>query len=230
MNKRVIAAVAAGVLALLGVLVLVVWAQGANDRAYEGAELVSVVRLTDTVPAGTSSAELDGKTEIVKLPKEAVADGSVTSLDQVSGRETNASLQRGEVLLESRMVAPGERGKGATDVPKGFQEVSFSIDTPRGVANAVKPGDRIGVVSSFASDVAKENVTRTTLENVLVTKVAGGVVNDEVTATVLTVALRAADVQKLVFAQEFGRTWVTLQNADTDQSGDAPLTISGALK
>lgn len=232
MNKRVIAAVSAGVLALLGVLVLVLYAQGANDRAFEGAKLVSVIRLTTDVPAGTSSAELQEKTEVIELPSAAVADGAVTGLDQVTGKQTNASVQKGEILLASRMVAPGTASRGASDVPRGFQEVSFSIETQRGVADSIKPGDRIGIVGSYDQPTAGRNTTRMILKNVLVTKVSGGPVTEEVavTSATLTVALQTTDVQKLVFTQEFGRTWLTLQNADTDQSGDASITVEGVLK
>lgn len=231
MNKRVIAAVAAGVLALLGVLVLVMYAQGANDRAFQGAKLVSVVRLTANVPAGTSSAELTKSTEVVNLPDESVPDGAVTSLNQVTGLATNASVQKGEVLLKSRMAAPGEQAKGSSDVPKGFQQMSFSVDTQRAIAGMVKPGDRIGVIGSFdVGSVLTKQTTDMVLSNVLVTKVNSGAVKEDITAVSVTVALSAVDAEKLAHTLEFGRTWLTLQNADTDQTGAKPLTIEGVLQ
>lgn len=231
MNKRVIAAVAAGVLALLGVLVLVKYAQGANDRAFEGAKLVSVVRLTQDVPAGTSSAELAKSTEVVKLPDESVPDGAVTSLDQVVSLATNASVQKGEVLLKSRMSAPGQPAKGSTEVPKGFQEMSFSVETQRALSGAVKPGDRIGVIGSFdVGTVLTKQTTDMVLSNVLVTKVDSGAVKDDITAVSITVAVSTVDAEKLAHTLEFGRTWLTLQNADTDQSGAKPLTVEGVLQ
>lgn len=225
MNKRVIAAVSAGVLALLGVLALIVWAQDANQRAFDGAELVSVVRLTANVDAGTDASGLAKSTEVVKLPEVAVPDGAVTSLSQVAGLTTNATVQKGETLLKSRMVAPGDR-VSSTDVPKGYQEISFSVDTQRAVAAAIKPGDKIGVIGSF--DDGK--ITDMVLKNVAVTKVNAGAIKEDITAVMVTVALKTLDAERLAHTLEFGRVWLTLQNADTDQSGDKPITTADVLK
>ena len=54
-NKRVVAAIAAAVLALLGIGSLVIYAHDANDRAFEGTQLVSVIRVVNEVPAGTKA-------------------------------------------------------------------------------------------------------------------------------------------------------------------------------
>lgn len=229
MNQRVIAAISAGVLALLGVVVLVIWAQGANDRAFDGAELVPVLRLTADVPAGVSSAELTDSTEVVKLPREAIAEGAVSTLDDVAGRLTNAPVQRGEVLLASRMVAPKEVGEGSTEVPKGFQEMSFSLETQRVIAGAVEPGDRIGVIGSFDDAGNGSKTSSMVLSNVLVTKVNSGVSEADLTAVSVTVALSSADMERLAFTIEFGRTWLTLQNSETDQKDVKPMTIEGVL-
>jgi len=226
MKKKVIAAVAAGAFALLGVLVLVVWAQGANDRAFEGAKLVSVVRITKDISQGASSADLAGSTEIVRLPAESVPDGAVTNLDQISGLATNASLQSGEVLLKSRMVTPGER-KGKTDVPTGFQEISIALDPEHSVAGAVKPGDRVGLIVTFEpKDQDLPQVTDFVLNQVLVTKAKTAVVGEkgEITGTMVTLAVKTLDAERIVHSQKWGTVWLTLQNADTDTSGDKLIT------
>jgi pilus assembly protein CpaB len=41
----------------------------------------------------------------------------------------------------------------------------------------------------------------------------------------VTLALSAPEVEQIVFAAEFGRIWLTLQNADTDDSGSRILTL-----
>lgn len=232
MNKRVIAAVAAGVLALLGVLVLFVWAQGANDRAFEGAKLVSVLRVTEDVSQGASAADLAESTEVVELPAESVPDGAVTELDQISGLATNASLQAGEVLLKSRMVAPGER-KGKTDVPKGFQEISIALDSEHSVAGVVRPGDRVGMIVTFEpKDSSAPQFTDFVLNQVLVTKADTAVVGEkgEITGTMLTLAVKTLDAEKIVHSQKWGTVWLTLQNSDTDTSGAKVITAEEVVK
>ena len=232
MNKRVIAAVMAGVLALVGVLVLVVWAQKANDRAFAGAELVSVVRLTDTSAVGTSASDLAGKTEVVKLPDEAVPDEAVTNLSQVSGLTTNASLQAGEILLKSRMVAPGDR-KGANDVPKGYQEISIALDSEHSVAGSLKAGDRVGMVVSFEPKNSEApQFTDFALNQVLVTRVKTAVVGEggEISGSMITLAVKTLDAERVVHSQKWGTVWLTLQNADTDTSGSKPITAKEVIE
>jgi pilus assembly protein CpaB len=230
MNKRATAAIAAGVLALLGVLVLVLWAQGANDRAFKGASLVSVVRLTQDVSAGTSAADLGSSTAIIKLPKASVPDGAITKLSQVAGLSTNASVQKGEVLLKSRMAAAGDRGKGATDVPKGFQEISVSLDAQHAVAGAVKPGDRVGLISVIDDKDGEIATANLVLHDVLVTKVGGLTDVKDITSALYTVAVKTVVAEKLSYASEFGHVWMTLQNSDTDMTGQRPITNKDMAK
>lgn len=230
MNKRVIAAISAGVLALLGVLVLVMWAQGANERAFEGAKLISVVRVTEDLSQGASAQQLASSTETVKLPEEAIPDGAVTNLSQVSGLATNASVQKGEVLLKSRMVAPGDRGKGNTDVPKGMQEISLSLDAQHSVGGAAKAGDRVGVVATFDPKDGEPYMANLVLHDVIVTKVSGASNTKDITTQMYTVAVRTADAERLAFAADFGRVWFTLQNTDTDKSGEKLIRIKEFAK
>lgn len=232
MNKRVIAAVAAGVLALLGVLVLVVWAQGANDRAFEGAKLVTVVRTTDDVSQGASVSDLAESTELVKLPAESVPDGAVTDLDQVAGLATSASLQAGEVLLKSRMVSPGDR-KGSTDVPKGFQEISIALDPEHSVAGTIKAGDKVGMVVTFEpKDSNAPQLTDFVLNQVLVTKAKTAIVGDEgeISGSMITLAVKTLDAERIVHSQKWGTVWLTLQNSDTDTSGAKLITAKEVVE
>lgn len=232
MNKRVIAAVGAAVLAALGVIILIVWAQGANQRAYEGAELVSVVRVTETVPSGTKAADLAASTEIAELPADAIPDGAVTDLAEVQGLSTLAELQPGEVLVEARMGAAGaSEEKGASDVPPGLQEVSIFLDNQRTVAASIKPGDRVGVLGSYeAVGATPTKITDLLLHDVLVTRVNGAVGEEAVTGLTITLAVSTVDAERIVFTQEWGRIWLTLQNADTAKTGERIIQDLGVLE
>lgn len=227
MNKRVFAAIAAGVLALLGVLVLMMYAQGADDRAFEGAKLVPVVRLTQDVKIGTTAADLAASTEVVKLPDESVPDGAVTSLDQVKGLSTNASVQAGEVLLKSRMGKAGDKDRAGGSVPAGFQEVTIALDAERSVGGSVKAGDTVGVV------VTTEGRTNFTLNQVLVTRAQaaiGGADSGSISGMMVTLAVKALDAERIVHGQKWGIVWLTMQNADTDTAGSKPITIEDVLR
>lgn len=225
MNKRVIAAVAAAALAVLGIAVLLLWAGTATKRAYDGAELVSVVRVTGSVAPGTAAADLKAKTEVVELPNDAVPDDAVKSLKEVAGLATTTTLVSGEVLLKSRMATPGERGAGGIDVPAGLQEIAISLETQRAAAASIKAGDSVGVFGTFS------DWTTQLADRVLVTRVNTGADVDggAVVAALITVAVDQATAQKLILAQETGKVWLSLQNAAT--SGGQPRTIDqGSLR
>ena len=233
MNKRVIAAAAAGVLALLGVLVLVVWAQGANNRAFEGAELVSVVRLNDDATVGTSATDLADVTETVELPKESVPSGAVTDLGQVAGLSTNASVQAGEVLLKSRMAAPGRKNQRSSTVPKGYQEVTIALDAERSVGGVLKAGDKVGVIVTAEFKDVDAQATNVVIDQVLITKIGTSVgVGDDgqATGTMVTLALKALDAERVVHGHKWGTVWLTRQNTDTDTSGSKRIDGSDVLR
>lgn len=224
MNKRVIAAVSAAVLAMLGVVLVVLWAKGADKRAFEGADLTAVVQVTRTVPTGTKTDQLAGSTKVVKLPAKAVPDGAVTDLGEVEGLATNTTLAEGEVLLASRMAAPGDRAQGKVDVPKGTQEIAIDLEGQRLVGGEVKAGDRVGVFSSFKpKEQTQPDWTNLIAHDVLVTRVDKGTADASTVATV-TVAVPTLLAEKIVFTMEFGKVWLSLQNADTAKSGQKVIT------
>ena len=232
MNKRVIAVAAAGVLALLGVLALVVWAQGANERALDGAELVSVVRLSGDVSAGTSATDLKKSTELVDLPKQSVPAGAVTDLSQVAGLSTNASVQKGEVLLKSRMETAGEKTQ-SDGVPNGSQEVTIALDAERSVGGVVKAGDTVGVIVTAEFKDVDAQATNFVVNQVPVTKVDRTLAAGEegnLAGLLVTLALPALDAERVVHGQKWGTVWLTMQNPDTDTSGGKLINGSDMLR
>src|SRR5689334_2996629 len=107
MNKRVIAALVAVVMAAVGVVLLIAYARDANHRAYGDAKLESVLQVTATIPAGTAASNLGDKVELVELPRSAIADGAITSLSEVQGLSTTTQLEPGEQVLSLRFSKEG---------------------------------------------------------------------------------------------------------------------------
>lgn len=225
MNKRVIAAIAAGVLAVVGIGILALWAGQARERAFNGAKLVTVVQVTKQVTAGTPASDLGRSTTTTKLPAAVVPDGAVRSLDQVAGLVTNATLQPSEVLLTSRMSAPGAHAKGGIDVPTGMQEVTVNLEGQRSINGGLKPGDKVAL---WASGQQSGDWTALIANQVLITRIStgGDVKADQgaIVALVVTVAAKTSVIEKVVWAAEHGKIWVSLQNSETDGSGAKRLT------
>lgn len=216
MNKRVVAVIAAGVLALAGVLVLLTWANDAENRAFEGAELTSVVQLTEQVGAGATAAELDAATQVVEIPTSTVPDGAIRDLADVEGLVTSAQLEPGEVLLEARMVEPGGERDDLGGVPEGLQEVSISLETSRLVAGDLKPGDRVGVMAGYTNPEETVMVKNEVLVmGTNVTDLAEGAQG----AAIITLAVDEDTAKKIAHAGLYGSVWLSKQNETTENEG-----------
>lgn len=222
-NKQLLAIGAAVLLAVLGFAALFAYAKGADDRAFEGTERTTVLRVTKEVATKTPASELSAAVEAVELPKAAVVPGAVTDLSEVEGLVTRGVLVPGDQLTAAKF-AQIDDVKGDTAVPKGMQELSFALEGQRIVGGALVPGDTIGVVASYSGSTA------VAVDGVLVLKVDAGVGDGQSAAGgMLTVAVRTADATKIVNGMEFGKLWLTKQNEDTDTDGGDVITSDEVL-
>jgi pilus assembly protein CpaB len=231
MKKRVIAAVTAAALAVLGVVVLVVWAQRAEERAYAGAERETVYQVKEDVASGKKIADTSTSFEQTKLPVDAIPDGAVTDLADVAGLTTLTSMKTGEVLLKSRLGTPGEKSAGSTVVPAGHQEISVAVDTQHGVGGAIKAGDRIGFIATFEPKDGSQQFANFAIQDVLVTRVARAAsTEDDLKGIMVTLAVKTLDAERVAYTSEWGKVWLTLQNADTDRSGAKLITAKDVVE
>ncbi len=147
MRKQLIAAGVAALLAIGGIVVLVAYANGADDRALKGTKTVEVMQVVKQVPKGTAASDLGDSVALKKLPRSAVADGSISNINDVDGLVTSAALQPGEQLLSSRFAKKGSAADSS--LPKGFQEVTVPLTRARLVGASIAAGDRVGIIASF---------------------------------------------------------------------------------
>lgn len=241
MRTRIIGAVIALVLAVVGGVVLFLYVRGADQRALGGAELVEVYVVTEAIPAGSDAATVAERIEVDELPAMAVLDDRVTSLDQLEGLVVTADLVPGEQLIRARFEDPDLfAAHGDVPVPEGFQEVTVALPVQRVVGGAINPGSEVGIVVSIGRD---GGTTQFVFNRVLVTRVQGGTTyvpsSDEeesapVSAFMVTFALSAPDIEKIVWAaelQEDGAAgiWLTLQPDATVTDGSRPVTGDNIL-
>jgi pilus assembly protein CpaB len=230
-KRRLLAALAALVLATVGAAVLLAYARGADSRALAGLRTVPVLVVTQPVPAGTAGDRLAGSVRTELLPEKAAAQGRVRSLTALSGKVATVDLEPGEQLLATRFSAPDQlRAPGTVAVPAGKQEVSILLDPQRAVGGRLAAGDKVGIYLSEADQNGK-GVTHAVLHHVLVTQVLGGTAptassGDTQTAAastptesvMVTLAVSAAQAEAVVFGQEHGKLWLSLEPDGADIS------------
>lgn len=232
MKRRVVAAIAATVLALVGGVLVLRYVAGADARAQAGQELVSVLVVTKAIPKGTAGSALGDSVAVRTLPRDAVASGAVTDRKAIGDRVAAVDLAVGEQLLDSRFVTPASLLPGnAVSVPPTMEEVSLELEAERTIGAQLKAGDRVGVVISVKST----GETRQIANKVLVSRVQ--VVSDKSNASaaptmrlIVTLAVPPALGQKIVWGKVNGDIWLTLQTTSTDTSGTQVITGETVLK
>ncbi|MHA7297383.1 Flp pilus assembly protein CpaB [Pseudarthrobacter sp. MDT1-22] len=241
MKSRLLAGTAAIALAIVGALLIIFYAQGADQRAMATMEPVNVLVVKAAIPAGTPVNEMAASLVIEQVPAAGVADTALSNLDNSAGTVSAVPLVPGEQLLAERLVAPEQvKREGALKVPAGFQEVSFEVEPKRVVGGRIDVGDHVGFFLSFEKGAFKakpeDETTQLTVHKALVTAVqrapqttpaekpAEGAPDPQDTtlpegSLMLTVAVNDVDAGKIVFASEFGRIWLTKEPLDAQDNG-----------
>lgn len=246
MKSRLIAGIAAVVLALVGAMMVWSYANGAEARAVEDLDPVSVLVVQEAVPAGTPVAELGAAVAAAELPAASVAETALKDLNSSEGKVTAVDLVVGEQLVTERLVEPTELvTPGSVEVPAGLHEVSILVEPQRIAGGRVAAGDFVGVFMSMATggvddDPAAES-TELVLPRVLVSAVqrapeapaADPNLSEEEAAAaeaealptgslMLTLAVNPDQATRLVFASEFESIWLSKATVAED---DAPPFI-----
>jgi pilus assembly protein CpaB len=231
MKSRLVAGAAALVAAIIGVVLVISYAGGADARAQAGMQPTDVLVVTKPVPAGTTADQLTGFVQLKTLPASAIASTALHSLDGTSGKVVSTALQPGEQLLSDRLVAPNSlTAPGTVPVPAGLQEVSFQLGPDRAVGGRIQAGDVVGIFLSFdhgALPSGGPESTQLTFHTVLITSVEGGQApssdNSGKPATaplLITAAVTDAQATKIVFAAQFGTIWLSKEQ----QNAQGPTT------
>jgi hypothetical protein len=242
MRIRIIGAILALVLAVVGAIVVVIYVRDADVRAANGAELVAVYIVESPVPAGTAGEEIAEFVEVERLARNSVHPEHVTSLRALEGLVTTISLLPGDQLVSGRFADPADlAAQGNVIVPDGLQEVTLALPVEQVVGGAIRGGSTVGVVVTVQGEDFGAT-TKFALQDVLVTRVQAGdnfvppSANDEekedtapVATIMVTLALSTPDVERIVFAAELqqndaGGIWLTLQPEGSDPAGSRPVT------
>lgn len=244
MKSRLLAGVVAVLLAIVGAVIVVSYAQGADQRAVSGLDPAGVLVVSKAVPAGSSIETLKAAVALEQLPGTAVAKTALNTLDGSVGKVTSTNLVPGEQLLAERLVSPEElKSLGSVPVPAGLQEVSFQLEPQRVVGGRLAAGDTVGIFISMPSGGVENKPGETTqlsIHKVLVTAVQrapeGAVAKPAPSASaapepdprdvnlptgllMVTVAVNDINAGKIVFASEFASIWLSKEPLDAQDSG-----------
>src|SRR6478752_1092558 len=151
MGRRILAIAAAAVIALIGAVLVLLYARGADNRAVAAASPTAVYVTNAAVPAGTSLKEAMRLQEITQtqVPARSLPAGALTTVD-----DSNSAL----VALTD--IAPGQyvlaagfgetpTGQAALQVASGKLAVSLTLSDPARVGDFLRPGSFITLFMSY---------------------------------------------------------------------------------
>lgn len=173
---------------------------------------------------------------------------SLEDLAKLDGRVTSVELLPGEQITTARFVDRSDLARAQVDVPDGLLEVTVSLSPERAIGGQLVPGSTVAVLSSFDPfnlegsvvegdqevDVEGQtpNTTHLILHKVLVTNVQSDQAaladdgEEESNASrapsgnlLVTLALDAPSVERLVFTAEHGRLWLAIEPDDAPEEG-----------
>ncbi|WP_077491055.1 Flp pilus assembly protein CpaB [Sinomonas mesophila] len=236
MKSRLVAGAVALVAAILGVILVLSYANGADRRAMAGLTPTEVLVVAKAVPEGTPVEELAGSLETRSLPADAVVPAALTSLDGQAGTVTTTALTPGEQLLPDRLASPETLAEpGTVPVPKGLQEVSFQLDPQRAVGGRLAAGDTVGLFLSFdngavpsgqgpeSTSLALHTVLLTSVQRAPQAETADAATALPAGSLLITVAVTDEQAQKIVFTAEYGSIWLSKEPADATRSATSPV-------
>jgi len=232
MNKRrkAMGIIASLVLAAVGTGLLVTYVRSAKDQAVRGERTVGVLVVTDTIPKGTKAEDIAGKVRTEQVPAKVVAQGAVGSIGPIAGRVAAVDLLPGEQLVQGRFGTAAEATR--LGVPAGLLQVTVALDAVRAMGGQVRGGDSVGILASFDDP---QN-THLILQKVPVTDVRdeqGAPVTAKANAAappgkmLVTLALDGPSVERVVFAAEHGRLWLSWEPKEANEGGTKVQTRAG---
>lgn len=234
MGRRILAVLAAVVVALIGVVAVVLYANGADARAVAGQKPQTVFIATALVPSGTSAADAVAKGLMAptQIAAKGVPAGALSTVDDLTGKLVALTdIAPGEFVVAGRFgITPV--GQKVIQVPDGQVAISLTLSDPARVGAFVTPGSHIVIYDTYAaaasagptnpkSGAAGGRETRVLLDDVLVIAMGSATLTPpangaaQVVGALVTVALPPATAAKLVHGIQTGTLYAGLRGTDT---------------
>jgi pilus assembly protein CpaB len=231
-GRRIIAITAAVLLAIVGVVAVVLYANGADQRAVASAQPRTVFVSAQAVPAGTTLNDSIAGRLIVEttLPAKSVPAGALTAVtDENKNLLALSEIAPGEYIQSARFGTTPQ-GSQAIRVPIGQIAVSLTVSDPARVGTFVAPGSHIVLYDTVAGATATGGAapvqagTHVLFEDVLVIAIGSTALTPpqptgQATAaqqggTLVTLALTPEQAPRLVHALQSGSLYAGLRGSD----------------
>jgi len=224
------------VLAFLATAGSAVYLQSLKAEINRGSEMVKVLTAQKFISPGVSVEEMLNKdlVSFTPVPRRYLVKGALTDAQGLSQKVLVVPLSKGEQLTDQKIREKSGAGI-AFRIPKGMVAVAIPVDEVVGVAGQISVGDKVALIATFSPGPGGADTSRVLLQNVevLATSVTSGAAGtgqktgltqggSTLAKKTVTLAVTPQDAEKLVFSEEKGHVWVTLQPAGDSQPVQTP--------
>lgn len=196
-----------------------------------GSAKIQMVEIFVTAKAIDVAEEITAeKIRLEQWPADRIPEGSTSDLEDLQGKFARQRFYAGEPVMPVKLMT--EANSNSITIPKGFSVVSMKADPATGVANLVRPGDRVDVMAYFTkNDMIPKSMAKTVLRGIRVFAVDGRTQrddNDENVKAAQTISLLISkdDAEAWTTATEIGKVRLTLGNpGDYKKNSDGELAV-----
>jgi pilus assembly protein CpaB len=241
MERRRILIIAAAIVAALGIILVLLYVKGADNRADDKYKTVNVLVATAQISKGESIEDATNAGKLTLRP--------VTQADLLPNYQVTTTSLANEFALQT--IYPGEQiiaskfgAQQSTDnnsplpIPANMQAVSINLTDPERVAGFVEPGSQVAIYYSSGAQV-RLMLNRVTIIGVGSTTPVVATNDPSATtttaptealpATLMTLALSQKDAQKIIFAQGQGTVFFGLLTTKSQVDLSVPATTLANL-
>jgi len=116
------------------------------NRAAEKRLYTQVVTAAQDIPANTSITNV--MIELKPFPTDLRNGKEIVDINAATGKISSVAINKGEVLLENRLIKPGEStAQLSYAIPDGMRAMSIPVTEISGVANMIRKGDRVDIIA-----------------------------------------------------------------------------------
>src|SRR4051794_31473580 len=223
MDRRRLLLILAVFVALMGTALVFLYVQGADKRAQDKFDNVSVLKATQDIAAGESydQALSAGKIAPGDVPRDQMNTGYQTSTTNLKGKVAAVPIFAGQQIIESQFGNSVQAASSPLAIPKGMIAISVNLTDPDRVAGNIQNGSNVaifvtGSLQTAAGATTGGETTRLLLPKVTVLNVGspqppttstttsqdGVQTTEQLPRTLLTLAVTQKDAQKVILASK----------------------------
>jgi pilus assembly protein CpaB len=222
------------ILALLGAILIsgtctLLLGRNISRRASKTGPKVQYVAVAAPIAAGEIVKQ--EQLSLIDWPVSQPVAGAFGKADQVVGRAAVYPMDKGQIVLDQYLAAPGSSMGLTTKIPNGMRAIALKSDEVVGVAGFLFPGSRVDVLVTYRPPQGNDPITSTVMQNAQVVAVGHQIQPDPsgkpTSVDVMTILADPQDAEKVVLASTQGTIHFVLRNgSDQVKTSNAPVQLT----